>query len=309
MEPLSIIAATATITSGFVGASVALTGAAFKATRYIVKHRKIILSRFQELATHLKETLDGGMDDGEMPAYVAIVEEINKLKEAGALANDKRGDKGTDDVLFNVLHPATLVETLNDLTSLVGLYDADFMASHEQKNNMGMFAAVSGVSIIAGSTIDIVDIINTCINKVGRAGIKEVIGSILGEATPGEATIEAVNDTLSAFITFIGSLLRFETRVSKIEDTSSPVKMRNRAGVKTFFSMWPGSAVNSAAMVHTLKKLRDEIREFVASPDLGTASGKRKREAISTESTSSSSSSASLAVPPPYKLSKKARKN
>lgn len=287
MEPVTQVAAAVTIASGCIATAIAVGGVTAKVILRLISHRELIATRLHDLYTHLHETHPQDDKEKNDNGPRSILKRIHKIVKHKAVTVEKM----TKDHLryfFKLIHPDSISKTLYDLSDLVNSYEDAFQESAVAQDHMGMHGAIAGAAIVASQVMDITNVFNECLGAIPSKYAYHVIETVFKQ---GHAPIEhsplTMNKTLTAYVVFLGSLISFDRIASKYPDFCTLGETPD--GGRRMFSLWMGSDDNDGVMRHTLKRLRDEIRNKLADEKYPSLGGKKKRETMEHESSSSSS--------------------
>lgn len=283
MEPITQVAAAVTIASGCIATAIAVGGVSAKVIMRLIHNREIIVHRFNDLLLHLHETAP----DVYGPGF--FYKKLHKYMKHGAIAVDRMTKRHLKQ-FFKLIHPTNVAKTLRALSTVVKDYENVFLECAACQEHIGMHGAIAGASIIASQVMDIADVFNSCVNDMKGTVAFDVIANVFDRGHApipfGEHGDKTINATLSAFVVFLGSLISFDRVASQFSDTCTLGELPD--GRRRDFSLWMGSGENDGVMRHTLKRLRNEIRDLLADEKLPTIGGKKKRETLEYESSSSS---------------------
>lgn len=273
MDPVTHAAAAVTIASGVIATGVAVGGVAAKLAMHVAKNKKKIVKRFKHLITHIHETDDSmkdDSDDGVTALLSRIQRELSECKDGLSSSSSEMSS-----LMYELIHPTAIIRTLNDLTALVGMYEDEFERSVSLRSHMGMHGAIAGAALIGTQVIDITEVICTGVSSIDSKEISAVVSAMFEPSGhPVSNPSSAIDETLAAFVSFLGALIRFDKRASFHVD--SCMLGRTEHG-HARFSIWTGSGRDPDHMTSVLKRIRDDVRAMIF-PDVIKGIGKRQRD-------------------------------
>ena len=277
MEPVGQVAAVVTIASGCIATSIAVGGLTAKFCSHIYHNKKLIKTRFRELLSHLHETtVDPEAKIKNDDAKHGVSGFIRKWWKIGNV-KVKKLTHGKTNVMGHVLHPDALAKTLLDLTDLVKMYEEEFKQCSLLQLHIGMHATISGASLIASQVMDIADVFNSGIQLIDRSHIPAVIETFLRDiGVTGDLDVSTkLDEILYAFTLFLNALITFDRDAEQYPDYCTLGE--DQHGHRRTFGLWMHDQKGAGVMRHTLKRLRDEIRDLLTDVDFPHVGGKTKR--------------------------------